>query len=160
MRKTTLTLALLLGIGSLATVGGVALARGGDGPGFHRMMGHPDGGRAAGGFIAAELGLTAEQKEAARKIHMEAFEKAGPLMEQHRTEMEAIETLLDEGSATAEEIGTRVIAAHATKTQMHAVHDAAMEEFKALLTAEQKAKLETLQENRPERSKMRMMMHH
>ncbi len=157
MRKTTLTLALVLGIGSLATVGGVALARGGDGHGFHRMMSHHDGGRAAGGFIASELGLTAEQKEAAKKIHEEAFEKGGPLMEQHRTEMEAIDALLDEGTATAEEIGTRVIAAHATKQQLEAVHDAAMEQFTALLTAEQKEKFEAMGTDRP---MMRMMMHH
>ncbi len=139
---TALFLSLLVG-----GITGIALAQGhmGHMEMKHRMPG-PDGDAGFFSHISDMLALNQEQQDAAKQIHQAAFEKAGPLMEQHQAQMDEIETLLDSGKATAQEIGTKVIAAHATRTQLKAIHEDAMTQFKALLTDEQKAKLETMEE--------------
>lgn len=153
MKKIALTSLLL----SLMVIGGVALAQGhmDGGPMMHRMG--PEGDAGFYAHIADMLDLTQEQKDAAKQIHEATFEKARPIMEQHHAQMEEIETLLDSGKVTAQEIGTKVIAAHATRTQLQAIHEEAMAQFKALLTDEQKAKFETMEEHH---SEMKMMIHH
>lgn len=152
MKKIALT-ALVLSL----LAAGALLAQGHMGPMMHRMPG-PDGdGAAFMSHIADMLDLTQEQQDAAKQIHEAAFEKAKPVMEQHHAQMEEIESLLDAGKATAQEIGTKVIAAHATRKQLEAIHEDAMTQFKALLTDEQKAKLEKMEEHH---SQMKEMMHH
>jgi Spy/CpxP family protein refolding chaperone len=149
MKKLAMTSLVL----ALLAVGGVALAQGHM---MHHMPG-PDGDGAFMSHIADELGLTQEQKEEAKQIHEAVFEKAKPVMEQHQAQMEEIESLLDSGKVTAQEIGTKVIAAHATRKQLEAIHEEAMAQFKTLLNDEQKAKLEKMHEGH---EKMRMMIHH
>ncbi|MES1242123.1 MAG: Spy/CpxP family protein refolding chaperone [Acidobacteriota bacterium] len=149
MKKIALTSLLL----SLMVVGGVALAQG---PMMHRMPG-PDGDAGFYSHIADMLDLTADQKDAAKQIHEATFEKAKPIMEQHHAQMEEIESLLDSGNVSAQEIGTKVIAAHATRTQLKAIHEEAMAQFKALLTDEQKAKFEKMEDFH---SDMKVRMHH
>lgn len=151
MKKIVMTSLLL----SLMVVGGVALAQGHMGMMKHRMPG-PDGGEFVA-HIAEMLDLTQEQQDAAKQIHEATFAKAKPVMEQHEAQMDEIETLLDSGKATAQEVGTKVIAAHATRTQLKAIHEEAMAQFKALLTDEQKAKLETMEDHH---SDMKVRMHH
>ena len=151
MKKLAMTSLVL----ALLAVGGVALAQGHM---MHRMPG-PDGDGAFMSHIADELGLTPEQKEEAKQIHEAVFEKAKPVMEQHHAQMEEIESLLDSGKVTAQEIGTKVIAAHATRKQLEAIHEDAMAQFKALLNDEQKAKLEKMHEGMEE-GHMKMRMHH
>jgi Spy/CpxP family protein refolding chaperone len=151
MKKTVMTSLLL----SLLAVGGVALAQGHMGM-THHMPG-PDGDAGFYSHIADMLDLTQEQQDAAKQIHEATFEKAKPIMEQHHAQMEEIETLLDSGKATAQEIGTKVIAAHATRTQLKAIHEEAMAQFKVLLTDEQKAKLDKMEDLH---SDMKMRMHH
>lgn len=152
-------------IAALVLVTGAALAGehfkqvmvhdGGHGEGGPRMMHH--GGM---GFVH-ELDLNDEQKEAAKQIHEEIWAKAEPLMEQHRQQFEEIHTLLDAGNANPTEIGQKAIAAHASMKQVHALHEEGMERFKALLTEEQKAKLEELQKDDPSpHGGMRMRRHH
>ena len=153
MKKIAMTTLVL----SLLAIGGVALAQGHMGHMMHRMPGPPDGEFVS--HIAEMLGLNQEQKDAAREIHEAVFEKAKPLMEQHHAQMEEIDALLDAGKATAQEIGTRMIAAHATKQQLEALHDEAKAQFTALLTDEQKAKLEKMHEGMEE-GHMKMRMHH
>lgn len=149
MKKIAMASLLL----SLLVVGGVALAQGHmGGHTMHRMPGH-DGEHAC--QMAGELGLTQEQKDAAKQIHEAVFEKAKPLMEQHQAQMDEIHTLLDAGTATAQELGTKLIAAHATKKQLEAVHEEAKSQFSALLTDEQKAKFEKM-----DTGHMKMRMHH
>jgi Spy/CpxP family protein refolding chaperone len=150
MKKIALTTLVL----SLLAIGGVALAQGHM---MHHMPG-PDGAEGFMSHITGMLGLTQEQQDAAKQIHEAAFEKAKPVMEQHHAQMEEIESLLDAGKATAQEIGTKVIAAHATRKQLEAVHDDAMTQFKALLTEEQKTKLDTMMEGM-EKGHMKMRMH-
>jgi len=137
MKKIALSTLFL----SLLAVGGVALAQGHL---MHRMP-PPEGGFMPGaGHFAEALGLTQDQKDEAKKIHEAVFEKAKPLMEQLHAQMAEIHALLDAGSASAEEIGTKMIAAHAARKQLGAIHDEAKEQFSALLTDEQRAKFETL----------------
>jgi Spy/CpxP family protein refolding chaperone len=150
--RTALVLSLLV----TGSIGGMALAQGHMGPMMHRMPG-PDEGAAFMSHIADMLDLTQEQQDAAKQIHEAAYEKAKPVMEQHHAQMEEIESLLDSGKVTAQEIGTKVIAAHATRKQLEAIHEDAMTQFKALLTDEQKAKLEKMEEHH---SEMKEMMHH
>jgi Spy/CpxP family protein refolding chaperone len=148
MKKIVMASLLLF----LLVVGGVAVAQGHKM--HHRMPGGHDGELVS--HIAEELGLTQEQKDAAREIHEAVFEKAKPLMEQHHAQMEEIHTLLDAGTATAQELGTRLIAAHATKKQLEAIHEDAKAQFSTLLTDEQKAKFEKMDLGHV---KMRMMHH-
>ena len=152
-------------IAALMLVTGAALAgehfkqvmvRGGHGEGGPRMMMHGDHHR-----ISEELGLSEDQKEAAKQIHEETWAKAEPLMEQHRQQFEEIHTLLDAGNANPTEIGHKAIAAHASMKQVRALHEEGMERFKALLTEEQKEKLETLEKESPGPHRgMRMRIRH
>lgn len=148
----SLLLSLLVG-----GIGGVALAQGHMG---HMAMKHrgpsPDGDAGFYSHIADMLDLTQEQRDVAKEIHAATFEKAKPVMEQHRAQMDEIETLLDAGKVSAQEIGTKVIAAHATRTQLKAIHEEAMAQFKTLLTDEQKAKFEKMEELH---SEMKMRHH-
>lgn len=152
---------ILFSLIALVLVAGVALAgehykvmMHGGGPGGHEMHGGP--------AFLQELNLTDEQKESAKQIHEEIFTKAEPLMEQHRQQMEEVHKLLDAGNANATEIGQKMITAHASMKQIEALHEEGMERFKALLTAEQKEKLETLMEDHdfPHGMHMRMRMDH
>jgi Spy/CpxP family protein refolding chaperone len=138
---------------SLLAVGGVALAQGHM---MHHMPGPDDHGAMFMAHISEELGLTQDQQDAAKQIHEALFEKAKPLMEQHQAQMDEIESLLDSGKATAQEIGTKVIAAHATRKQLEAIHDDAKAQFSALLTDEQKEKFEKMMAGHEEMMKMRM----
>jgi Spy/CpxP family protein refolding chaperone len=158
MKKIAMaSLLSLLVVGSIAGIAGTAGTALAQGHMMHRMPG-PDGDVAMFmSHIADELNLTQEQRDEAKQIHEAVFEKAKPLMEQHRAQMDEIEALLDSGKVTAQEIGTKVIAAHATRKQLEAIHDDAKAQFTALLNDEQKAKLEKMDFGH---DKMRMMMHH
>lgn len=147
----SLVLSLLVG-----SIGGVALAGHGHmGPMGMKHRG-PDGDAGFYSHIADKLDLTEEQRESAKQIHEATFEKAGPIMEQHHAQMDEIETLLDAGTVSAQEIGTKLIAAHATKKQLKTLHEEAMGQFKALLTDEQKARFEEMDFGH---MKMRMRHH-
>lgn len=147
-------------IAALVLVTGAALA----GEHFKQAMGHGGGGpRMMHGGIgfAEELDLNDEQKEAAKQIHEEIWAKAEPIMKQHHQQFEEIHALLDAGNANATEIGQKAIAAHASMKQIHTLHEEGMERFKALLTEEQKEKLETLEKEHPGPHRgMRMRIHH
>src|SRR5262245_40519001 len=93
-------------------------------------------------FMAKALGLSDEQKAAAKKLHEETFAKAKPLMEQQQQAWEQIHTLLDGDNPDATTIGQRMIEAHATGEQLKALHEETMTKFKALLNADQLEKLE------------------
>ncbi|HEX6864298.1 MAG TPA: Spy/CpxP family protein refolding chaperone [Thermoanaerobaculia bacterium] len=147
-------------IAALMLVTGAALA----GEHFKQVMVHGGPGahmRHGGIGFAEELDLTDEQKEAAKQIHEEIWAKVEPIAKQHHQQFEEIHALLDAGNANATEIGQKAIAAHATLKQVEALHEEGMERFKALLTEEQKAKLETLEKEHsgPHRG-MRMRIHH
>ena len=142
--KKTILFALLA---AFVLVGGMAVA----GESFHKMHGGSGGPhvmmRHGGGMeFLQELNLTAEQKESAKQLHEEMMAKAKPIMEQHHEQMEEVHSLLDAGNANATEIGQKMIAAHATRKQLEAIHEEGFERFKSFLTAEQQAKLEEMKE--------------
>jgi Spy/CpxP family protein refolding chaperone len=72
--------------------------------------------------------------------------KAQPLMEKSRQQRDEIKALLDGDNPDATEIGQAMIASHATKEQLKALHEEAMAKFSALLNAEQLEKLKNLKE--------------
>jgi Spy/CpxP family protein refolding chaperone len=152
---------ILFSLIALMLMAGAALA-GGDH--FKRVMVH-EGGEGGHmmhgdfGFVQ-ELGLSDEQKESAKQIHEEIWAKAEPLMEQHRQQMEEVHSLLDAGNANATEIGQKMIAAHAAMKQIEALHEEGMGRFKALLTEEQKEKLDKLMEDHDFPHDMHMRMRH
>ena len=153
MRKTliaSMIAVVVLALAGAAVAGGPHFKRAG---GPHMVFEHGGGHMA---HMAEKLDLTADQKEAGKKLHEEAMTRAEPLMEQHHQQMEEIHSLLDAGTATATEIGEKMIAAHATRKQLRAVHDETKASFAALLTAEQRAKLEEMDEEERPHHRMRM----
>ena len=140
-RILTLALSAVLLLGAT-----VVLAQ----PGFHHKRGGPERGMAGHGdhaeFLARALDLTDEQKAAAKTIHEGVEAKAEPLMEQHREQMEEIHALLEGANPDATQIGQKMIAAHATREQVEALHEEAMAKFSALLNAEQLEKLKKIKE--------------
>lgn len=147
-------------LAAFVLVAGVALA----GETFRRVH-RGDGGphmsiRHGGMEFLEELNLTAEQKESAKQLHEEMMGKAHPIMEQHHQQMEEIHSLLDAGNANATEIGQKMIAAHATRKQLEAIHEEGFERFKSFLTAEQQEKLETLKKDHGFPMHMRMRIKH
>ena len=146
MKKFVLALSALLLLGAA----GVFAAQG-----IHGRGGH-DGGRGfhkrgeishqMGEHIAKALDLTESQKTAARQLHQEAADKVKPLREQHREQMAEVHELLDTANPDPTVVGQKMIAAHATRDQIKAVHEETMARFSTLLNAEQKAKLAELHE--------------
>lgn len=122
-------------------------------PGFHgkRGPGGPGGPGDREEFLARYLGLTEEQKTAAKAIHEQVRAKAEPLMEQSRAQHDEIRALLDGTNPDATEIGQKMIAAHATGEQLKALHDEAMTKISALLNAQQLEKFKQLQQMREDR---------
>jgi len=132
--------ALLLGAGL------VAWAHGPGGPGMmHGGMHGPISAEHVE-HMARALDLTDEQKATAKQIHHEIFAKAQPLFEQHRQQMDELETLLDGANPDPAEVGRKAIAAHATHNQIKALHEDAFARFKAILTPDQLEKLNKMRE--------------
>jgi Spy/CpxP family protein refolding chaperone len=147
MKKT-----LILTAGFVLLVAAAAFVHA-DGPGGHRRMGFMHGEHGPHGdmsehaeHIAKALDLTDEQKAAARTIHQEVAEKARPLAEQVHQQWREIHEMLEGGTADATAVGQRVIAAHAAREQLKALHEEAMEKMSALLNAEQLEKFKKLHE--------------
>ncbi len=125
-----------------------------DGPGFHRRMGSMHGGMSRHGDMASHadhlakaLDLTDEQKAAARKLHEDAAAQAEPLREQVHQQWKEIHEMLEGGNADATAVGQRVIAAHAVREQLGAIHEETMTRFSALLNADQLEKLKKIKES-------------
>jgi Spy/CpxP family protein refolding chaperone len=114
--------------------------------GFHGHMAGMQGHHEE--FIAKTLGLNADQTAAAKKLHAELLVKAQPLMTQHHQQMDEIKTLLDGASPDATEIGQKMITAHVTGQQLKTLHEDFKTKFSALLTADQKAKLQQMDQAR------------
>lgn len=106
---------------------------------------HHDHGR----FTDA-LNLTADQQASAKQLRKDLRAKAEPLMQQERQQMEELKALLDGAHPDATEVGTKMLAAHATREQLRALHDEFTTKFSQLLTADQKAKFERFQAMRQE----------
>jgi Spy/CpxP family protein refolding chaperone len=97
--------------------------------------------------LATALGLSDQQKAAARKLHEQTAAKAGPLREQARLQHDEIEAMLDSGSADPAELGHRLIEMHATHKKLEALHAQNFASFRAQLSAEQRGKLDKLHQS-------------
>ncbi len=158
---TVLTLAVLALLAAVP-----ALAQPGHGPGHHGGdMGHAYGAAEAGfghgtpgrhmGRLIRFLDLTEAQKESAEAIFEATLAEVEPIREARRERHQELRTLLDGDSPEAGEVGSLVIANHAARDQVRAIHEAAFAEFKDLLTVEQLEKLERFEERRDERRNRR-----
>jgi Spy/CpxP family protein refolding chaperone len=113
------------------------------------MHGHGFHGKAGAdhtAFLTKALNLTADQQTAVTKLHQDLMAKAQPLMQQHRQQMSEVKTLLDGVNPDATEIGQKTIAAHATMQQLKSLHEDFKTKLTALLTPDQKTKLQQLQQ--------------
>jgi Spy/CpxP family protein refolding chaperone len=115
-----------------------------------QMHGHGFHGKAAGAdhsaFLTKALGLTADQQASVKTLHQDLMAKAQPLMQQHRQQMSEVKSLLDGVNPNAAEIGQKVINAHATRLQLKALHDDFKTKLTALLTPDQKTKLQQMEQ--------------
>ncbi|HEY4562976.1 MAG TPA: periplasmic heavy metal sensor [Thermoanaerobaculia bacterium] len=114
------------------------------GHGFHGMHGKAGADHTA--FLTKALNLTADQQTAVTKLHQDLMAKAQPLMQQHHQQMAEVKALLDGVNPDANEIGQKTIAAHSTMQQMKALHDDFKTKLTALLTPDQKTKLQQMEQ--------------
>ncbi len=97
-------------------------------------------------FLTKALNLTTDQQAAVTKLHQDLMAKAQPLMQQHHQQMTELKTLLDGVNPDATEIGQKTIASHNTQQQLKALHDDFKTKLTALLTPDQKAKLQQMEQ--------------
>lgn len=119
------------------------------------MMGGPgvsgpgmDRGEAMVPRMIEALQLTEAQIAAWATIREQTHAVVEPLATQARALHEEIRTALEAGTTDATAIGTKMIAAHALQVKVRAAMDAGRDAFRALLTDEQKAKFDLLQQMR------------
>ncbi len=143
MKHTTRTFVRIAGAAALALTVTAALAVGAHtalaGHGVHGMDQAEHMAK-----LATALGLSDQQKAAARKLHEQTAAKAGPLREQARLQHDEIEAMLESGSADPAELGQRLIEMHATHKKLEALHAQTFTSFRAQLGAEQRGKLDKL----------------
>lgn len=108
----------------------------GPGPGLHL------------GRLASYLELTDEQIASAKTIFDDARTAAQPIHQAQMDLRDQLATLLDSENPDPTEVGNLVLELHANRESVKAIFDAAIEDFKALLTADQLAKFEKLQDIR------------
>jgi periplasmic protein CpxP/Spy len=139
-----------VGVLALATAGAYAAGAGdtGDGPGGRHGR-HGWGGRMG---IMRGLNLTDEQRASFKEIVEEHRKAQEPLRKQHQELRAQIRQQLESGNADAATIGQLTIQAHALGKQLHESRAALKDRFEALLTPEQKAKLEERKSQREKRS--------
>jgi periplasmic protein CpxP/Spy len=129
---------------AMAGAGTVAVA----GEGGHRGH-HGRGGFGFRGFRG--LDLTEEQKTQAKAIFEEQRKAGEPQRAQMQALRQQMREQLDSGKADATAIGQLAIQAHAIGSQLREARERVHERFVAILTPEQKAKLEQMKSERGER---------
>lgn len=145
--KRTLTLAACLVV-LLATA---AFAQ--HGPHF-KMMRHGDSDHHAE-MLAEHLDLNDSQKATLKTLQAEMDAKVEPLLAQHQQIFEQVHEALEAGNADPTELGNQMIAGWEVMKQVRATHEELLTKLSAVLSAEQKAKLEKIKEHH---EKMRFEM--
>lgn len=144
MKRIAITLFALI-----LTVAAYAQPRPGQRP-HGRGPGGPGPGAAPSPEKLAEiLGLTAAQQAQFESMRATLDSMIEPLREQQQAYRESIKAAVDANDANA--AGTALLASHRLREQIKAAHDAFTASFAAILTAEQKAKWETLRQMREHR---------
>jgi Spy/CpxP family protein refolding chaperone len=108
----------------------------------------PGGPGAMGGGglwrLADRLGLSDDQKAQVKALFLKQKDTLQPLMENAHTAREAFHKVLEAEGADPAIVGQAALAMHAAETKLQAAHQAAFEEFKALLTPDQRTQLEQM----------------
>jgi Spy/CpxP family protein refolding chaperone len=130
-------------LSALAWVG-MAHAQGPGAPPHDRAFG-PGFGH---GRLAEELGLSDEQTSQLEALRSRQQETLKPLAETARQAHETFRSALEADGADAATVGQAALAMHAAEKKLRAAHEAAFEEMKAILTTEQRDKLEKMHEGR------------
>jgi Spy/CpxP family protein refolding chaperone len=92
--------------------------------------------------LAELLGLTDEQQAQLKAMRDKNRETLRPLMESARQADRSFRKALEEENSEATAVGQAALAMHAARQKLQAAHEAALEEMKAILTPEQREKLE------------------
>ena len=142
-KRTTWAAALGLAL-AVAGAGTVVVA----GEGGYRGS-HGRGGTGFRGFRALEL--TEEQRTQAKAIFEEARKASEPQRAQMHELRSQMRVQLDSGKADATAIGQLAIQTHAIGQQLREARERAHERLVAILTPEQKAKLEQMRSERGNR---------
>lgn len=95
--------------------------------------------------IAAQLNLTDAQKQQIRDVRKAAFEANKPLVEALRSKRFELRQLREANDARAESVRAEVLA---MREQLRSARIATREKVRALLTAEQRAKLDSMHRRR------------
>lgn len=104
--------------------------------------------RAARAAAISRLQLSAEQKEQLRALRDSQREKHRPLFEQARAKRQQLRSLRQANDPAAEQVQAEL---RQMREQMRAARLEAREQFLAVLTAEQRAQLDQMREQRRER---------
>lgn len=111
-------------------------------------------GFAFGVPLAAELELTAEQREAFRALRHDFEDALAPLLEHERERIQEVRTLLDRDDPDPYEVGKLTIEAHQGRLRIEALHVALREKLRSLLDAEQLERWQELESRRAERGSL------
>lgn len=148
--KRTLVLTACL-VAVLATT---AFARPG-GPHFKMRHG---GGEHHTERLIERLDLNESQQATLKGLQAEMNARVEPLLAQHRQIFEETHEALEAGNADPTELGNQMIAGWELMKQVRAAHEELLTRLSAVLTAEQKTKLEEMKE-RHQKMRVRMMPH-
>ena len=107
-------------------------------------------GRHGGEFMRG-LNLTDDQKAQLKTMREQQREALRPVSEQHRALREQIREALESPNPDASRIGQLEIQAHRLREQMRAEREKAMASFVNVLTPEQRAQWEKMQQERKQR---------
>lgn len=162
MKRTVATAAALALLAAPAVFAQRGPGAHGAGMGFGGPVGMMGGPGAEFGqhrveMLTEALQLTQDQQNAWKTIRDNAQATVQPLAVQMRQIHADIRTALDAGNADAAALGAKMIAAHEVGTKIKAARDAAHAAFRALLTAEQQAKLDLLEQMRQNMGRGRHM---
>jgi Spy/CpxP family protein refolding chaperone len=110
------------------------------------------------GAVADSLGLAADQKVQWDAIHQQLDATMKTLKVQIGPAERQLETLANASNPDATAVGKQFLALHALQQQIMAAHDAAKVKIDAILTPDQKAKLDAMHHEMMEHGPM-MMRH-
>jgi Spy/CpxP family protein refolding chaperone len=111
-----------------------------------------------GGAFATALGLSAEQKTQWDAIHQQLAASAEPIANQIGAAEVQLDTLAEASSPDATAIGRQFLVVRSLQQQMKAAHESAKQKIEAILTPDQRTKLESMHggmEHGPVMMKMR-----
>lgn len=124
--------------------------------GPHFKMRHGGGGEHHTEMLIERLDLNNSQQATLKTLQAEMHAKVEPLLTQHQEIFEATHEALEAGNADPTELGNQMIAGWELMKQVRAAHEELLTRLSAVLTAEQRTKLEEMKERH---HKMRVRMH-